>query len=72
MIPGGFTASAEYRVEYTYANGVTHTCQSTSGNGPDGSTRMPAHDGPLRDYREQRDQRVLPSMRVGQFSDQIG
>ena len=37
MIPGGFTASAEYRVEYTYANGVTHTCQSTSGNGPDGS-----------------------------------
>jgi len=39
MIPGGFTASAEYRVEYSYANGVTHTCQSTSGNGPDGSVR---------------------------------
>jgi len=39
MIPGGFTASAEYRVEYNYANGVTHTCQSTSGNGPDGSVR---------------------------------
>jgi len=39
MIPGGFTASAEYRVEYSYANGVAHTCQSTSGNGPDGSVR---------------------------------
>src|SRR5881394_3034121 len=39
MIPGGFTASAEYRVEYSYANGVTHTCQSTTGNGPDGSVR---------------------------------
>ena len=39
MIHGGFTASAEYRVEYNYANGVTHTCQSTSGNGPNGSVR---------------------------------
>ena len=39
MIPGGFTASSEYRVEYSYANGVTHTCQSNSGNGPDGSVR---------------------------------
>jgi predicted dehydrogenase len=39
MIPGGFTASAEYQVEYTYASGVTHTCRSTSGNGPDGSVR---------------------------------
>ena len=29
MIPGGYTAASEYRVEYTYANGVTHTCQST-------------------------------------------
>src|SRR5205809_7134589 len=24
---------------YCYANGVTHTCQSTTGNGPDGSVR---------------------------------
>jgi predicted dehydrogenase len=39
MTPGGFTASSEYRVEYSYANGVTHTCQSTAGNGPDGSVR---------------------------------
>lgn len=30
MIPGGFTASSEYRVNYTYANGVTHSCQSTT------------------------------------------
>ncbi len=39
MIPGGFTASSEYQVDYTYANGVTQRCQSTSGNGPDGSLR---------------------------------
>ena len=39
MIPGGFTASAEYHIEYSYANGVKHSCQSTSGNGPDGSVR---------------------------------
>ena len=47
MIPGGFTASAEYRVEYSYANGVTHTCQSTSGNGPDGSVRGTSKPGEL-------------------------
>jgi predicted dehydrogenase len=29
MIPGGFSASSEYQVEYTYANGVTHLCRST-------------------------------------------
>src|SRR5688572_27920394 len=29
MIPGGFTAYSEYQVNYTYANGVTHSCQST-------------------------------------------
>jgi len=47
MVPGGFTASAEYRVEYSYANGVTHTCQSTSGNGPDGSVRGTAKPGEI-------------------------
>jgi len=47
MIPGGFTASAEYRVEYSYANGVTLTCQSTSGNGPDGSVRGTPKPGEL-------------------------
>ncbi len=30
MIPNGFTAASEYRVEYRYANGVVHTCQSTT------------------------------------------
>jgi hypothetical protein len=29
MIPGGFTATSEYEVNYTYANGVTHSCKST-------------------------------------------
>jgi myo-inositol 2-dehydrogenase / D-chiro-inositol 1-dehydrogenase len=32
MIPGGFTATSEYEVNYTYANGVTHSCKSTSAN----------------------------------------
>jgi predicted dehydrogenase len=30
MIPGGFSATSEYDVRYTYANGVTHSCQSTT------------------------------------------
>jgi predicted dehydrogenase len=29
-VPGGFTAPAEYEVEYTYANGVRHHCRSTT------------------------------------------
>jgi predicted dehydrogenase len=29
MIPGGFSATSEYEVNYTYANGVTHSCKST-------------------------------------------
>ena len=36
MIPGGYTAASEYRIEYTYANGVTHTCQSTNADSPSG------------------------------------
>jgi len=32
MIAGGFTASSEYRVEYTYRNGITHSCHSTAAN----------------------------------------
>jgi len=47
MIPGGFTAASEYRVNYTYANGVTQTCQSTSGNGPDGSVRGTPRPGEI-------------------------
>ncbi|MBE0534373.1 MAG: Gfo/Idh/MocA family oxidoreductase [Phycisphaerae bacterium] len=30
MIPGGFTASSEYSVTYTYADGVVHECNSTT------------------------------------------
>lgn len=30
--PGGFTAPAEYEIEYTYANGVKHRCISTTAN----------------------------------------
>jgi predicted dehydrogenase len=37
MIPDGFTAASEYKVEYTYANGVTHTCQSTTANAWNGA-----------------------------------
>ena len=36
MIPGGFTAAAEYRVGYTYPNGVRHTCQSVTRDDPSG------------------------------------
>ena len=32
MIPGGFTAASQYGVEYTYADGVVHRCQSTPAN----------------------------------------
>jgi predicted dehydrogenase len=30
MIDGGFTASSEYDVEYRYADGLVHRCQSTT------------------------------------------
>lgn len=32
MIPDGFSAFSEYDVRYTYANGVTHSCKSTTAN----------------------------------------
>lgn len=37
MIPGGFTAFSEYEVNYTYANGVTHSCASTPANAWNGA-----------------------------------
>ena len=30
MIPDGFSATSEYEVKYTYADGVTHSCRSTT------------------------------------------
>lgn len=46
-IPNGFTAASEYQVDYTYANGVTQRCQSTTGNGPDGSDRGAGKPGEI-------------------------
>ncbi|MBI3877629.1 MAG: Gfo/Idh/MocA family oxidoreductase [Verrucomicrobia bacterium] len=37
MIPGGFTAFSEYEINYTYANGVTHSCASTAANAWNGA-----------------------------------
>src|SRR5207253_2568318 len=41
MIPGGFNAFSEYKVQYAYANGVTHTCESTKANAWNGSVVDP-------------------------------
>lgn len=41
MIPGGFSAFSEYSVNYTYTNGVTHSCQSTTANAWNGSVVDP-------------------------------
>lgn len=46
-IPGGYTAASEYQIDYTYANGVTHRCQSTRVNGFDGSTLRAPGEGEL-------------------------
>jgi predicted dehydrogenase len=51
MIPGGFTATAEYELNYTYPDGLTHTVRSTKGsawhggtvNGPDGKPIAQVH-----------------------------
>ena len=41
MIPGGFTAASEYEVAYTYANGVVHTCRSTTASEWHGGVKDP-------------------------------
>jgi len=41
MIPNGFSAYSEYEVNYAYANGVTHTCQSTNANAWNGAVVDP-------------------------------
>jgi myo-inositol 2-dehydrogenase / D-chiro-inositol 1-dehydrogenase len=44
-IPGGYTAASQYEVTYTYANGVTHRCASTTLNGPTGSVQKEPKPG---------------------------
>lgn len=41
MIPDGFSACSDYAVDYTYANGVTHSCHSTSANAWNGAVLDP-------------------------------
>ncbi|MFO0976370.1 MAG: Gfo/Idh/MocA family oxidoreductase [Planctomycetaceae bacterium] len=41
MIPDGFSATSEYAVNYTYANGVTHSCNSTAANEWNGAVADP-------------------------------
>lgn len=36
-VPGGYTAVPQYRVHYTYADGLAHTCQSTTADSIFGS-----------------------------------
>lgn len=36
-VPGGYDAPGEYRIEYSYANGVKHLCESVTANKIDGS-----------------------------------
>jgi len=42
MIPGGFTAASEYEVTYTYANGVVHSCKSTTASEWHGGVKDPS------------------------------
>ncbi len=41
MIPGGYTAASEYAVTYTYANGIVHTCNSTTASEWHGGVKDP-------------------------------
>jgi predicted dehydrogenase len=41
MIPGGYTAASEYEVTYTYANGIIHTCKSTTASEWHGGVKDP-------------------------------
>jgi predicted dehydrogenase len=40
-IPGGYTAIADYQIEYTYDNGVTHSCESTPDSNVSGGVVNP-------------------------------
>jgi predicted dehydrogenase len=46
-VPGGYTAASEYEATYTYANGVTHRCASTTINGPAGQVQRQPMPGEL-------------------------
>lgn len=46
-VPGGFSFPSLYRVEYTYANGVTHTCQTVESETPSGGTSGPTPPGQM-------------------------
>jgi predicted dehydrogenase len=37
QIPGGYTTASQYEVKYTYANGVEHTCKTTTADSIFGS-----------------------------------
>ena len=41
MIPGGFTATSEYEVTYTWPNGVVHSCKSTKASEWHGGVKDP-------------------------------
>jgi predicted dehydrogenase len=47
-IEGGYTAVPEYRIAYKYANGVTHTCQTTTADTIYGAERRPTEPGERR------------------------
>jgi len=41
MIPGGYTASSEYEITFTYANGAVHECRSTTASEWNGAVKDP-------------------------------
>jgi predicted dehydrogenase len=40
-IPGGYTTPSEYEIEFTYADGLTHVCKSTTASNIFGSSAKP-------------------------------
>jgi predicted dehydrogenase len=48
QIPGGYTAASEYEVKYTYANGVEHTCRTTTADTIFGSEKRKTEPGERR------------------------
>ena len=46
-IPGGFSFPANYRVEFTYAGGIHHVCQSTVCDSPSGERLSPPLPGEM-------------------------